>query len=292
MQARSSSQLTLLERLRSPEPYYCAELRPPRADLDGTQGIDAWIDLQHGLRTLSRRGHGILLTDNAVGTREEENLRHLCANSDESVERHQLVPILTCLHSLEYCLNYAARAQAAGFTALAVLGGDPQAGIERCTPHAYELRSLIRGQTPGLALGGWANPHKNVERQLEFLLDRSAQVDFYLTQVVSGSQMQVVESFLRLAAARGLGLPGVFGVFHYRSANRRTLKTLSSFLPVPVDEVRQALESGCTPVQLTARSIAQLLELGVRNIYVSNLPAHHPAKTLDAILRAVARLRA
>ncbi len=256
--------------------------------MNGSQGIDAWIDLQHGLRTLSRRGHGILLTDNAVGTPEEENLRHLCANSDESVERHQLVPILTCLHSLKYCLDYAARAQAAGFAALAVLGGDPQAGIERCTPHAYELRSKIRSQTPGLALGGWANPHKNLERQLDFLQDTSAQVDFYLTQVVSSSQMGVVERFLELAEARGFDLPGIFGVFHYRSAKQRTLDTLSSFLPVPVDEVRQALGSGCSAVQFTARSVARLLQLGIRNIYISNLPAHHPAKTLDAILRAAA----
>ena len=39
----------------------------------------------------------------------------------------------------------------------------------------------------------------------------------------------------------GVELPGVFGVFYYRSANRKTLDILSRFLPVPVEGLAERL---------------------------------------------------
>ena len=76
---------------------------------------------------------------------------------------------------------------------------------------------------PELALGGWANPHADAARQVDFLLDENANADFYLTQIVSHHDAEAVERFVREAEHRQLTLPGVFGVFYYRSANPKTL---------------------------------------------------------------------
>lgn len=279
----------LVEQLKASQangrsPTIVAELRPPSSALRGAQSMDAWIDLEYSLRTLNRRGFYTLFTDNAVGAAEEENLRHFSANADPAISRHGLVPILTCLHSLDYCLRYAARAHAQGFSSLAVLGGDKKAGIQRCVQHAWELRERIRGQAPGLALGGWANPHADPAVQVGFLTNPRAHADFYLTQVVSSSQIAAVECFLERGQREGLRIPGLFGVFHYRSANPKTLAVLSQFLPVPQDEIRQAFADGLTSVDITARSVAALRRLGIQNIYVSNLPSEAPLRTLEAIL--------
>src|SRR5436190_23826996 len=57
-----------------------AELRPPRAELEGHEGMDAWIDTYHAVHRLTRGGTCVFLTDSAVGTEEEDNLRHLVTN--------------------------------------------------------------------------------------------------------------------------------------------------------------------------------------------------------------------
>ena len=41
-------------------------------------------------------------------------------------------------------------------------------------------------------------------------------------------------------------MPGMFGVFYYRSANRRTLETLSEFLPVPVADLAAEFGDGAS----------------------------------------------
>src|SRR5207249_6919604 len=56
--------------------------------------------------------------------------------------------------------------------------------------------------------------------------------------IVSHHSRPAVERFLAEGQRRGLALPGMFGVFYYRSANTRTLETLREFLPVPVAELR------------------------------------------------------
>ena len=96
-----------------------------------------------------------------------------------------------------------------------------------------------------------------------------------------------VERFLAEGARRGLTLPGMFGVFYYRSANAKTLETLRNFLPVPVDELRAELGAGATPEQVCARSIRELTAVGVRHYYVSNLPVNRAAQTLKRILDQV-----
>ena len=53
---------------------------------------------------------------------------------------------------------------------------------------------------------------------------------------------------------------------------------------MPVEELTQEFAAGATPEDVCARSIRTLLDLGVRNFYVSNLPLRRTAQTLNAIL--------
>src|SRR6476659_11424224 len=97
----------LVERLKSGVPVIAAELRPPRAELATAASMDAWIDTYHSVRGLTKAGTFVFLTDSAVGSREEDNLRHLVINLGADVARSSVVPFLTCKHSIEYCLAYA-----------------------------------------------------------------------------------------------------------------------------------------------------------------------------------------
>ncbi len=83
--------------------------------------------------------------------------------------RERIVPFLTTKHPLDYCLSYAERAHQSGFPALVVLGGDKSVGAPRSVEHAWQLRELLRERDHALALGGWANPHADPERQVDFL---------------------------------------------------------------------------------------------------------------------------
>src|SRR5918996_6181278 len=123
--------MDLLTALRSGSSVIAAELRPPRAELAAYEGIDAWIDTYHAVRRLTRQGTFVFLTDSAVGTQEEDNLRHLVTNLGHDVPRERIVPFMTVKHPLEYCLSYAERARQSGFPALVVLGGDKALGMAR-----------------------------------------------------------------------------------------------------------------------------------------------------------------
>src|SRR5438128_3011339 len=104
----------LLTRLRSGASVIGAELRPPRAELEAAEGMDAWIDTYHAVRRLTRDTF-VFLTDSAIGAAEEDNLRHLVANLGQDVPRERVIPFLTSKHPLEYCLSYAERAHQNGF---------------------------------------------------------------------------------------------------------------------------------------------------------------------------------
>ncbi|MGE0039972.1 MAG: hypothetical protein AB7H88_10390 [Vicinamibacterales bacterium] len=268
------------------------ELRPPRAELETAAGIDAWIDTYHAIRSLTRQDARVMVTDSAVGAQEENNLRHLVANLGEDVARNQVVPFLTAKHSLDFCLEYVDQAIDRGFESVVVLGGDKNVGRPRCVEHAWELREIIRQRHPGLELGGWANPTADAARQVDFLLDGHVSADFYLTQIVSHHQADTVGRFLEEGARRGLALPGVFGVFYYRSANPKTLSMLANFLPVPVEQLAAEFAAGATPVDVCARTIRTLSALGARHFYLSNLPLRHTARTLNQILEKAGVLAA
>jgi 5,10-methylenetetrahydrofolate reductase len=277
----------LLERLANGSRLVAAELRPPRAELAATVSMDAWIDTYHAVRSLTRAGTFVFLTDSAVGLREEDNLRHLVANLGTDVPRSHVVPFLTSKHPLDHCFSYADRARQHGFDSLVVLGGDKHVGPPRAVEHAWQLREMIRKREADLSLGGWANPHGDAAKQVGFLLDGRVNAEFYLTQIVSHHSRAAVDSFLSEAGRRGLKMPGMFGVFYYRSANPKTLEALREFLPVPVEALRAEFAAGDSAEDVCARSIRELAAVGVTHFYVSNLPIGRAAPTLERILERV-----
>lgn len=261
-----------------------AELRPPRANTPRRQSMDDWIDIYHSIRRLTIGGSRVFITDSAVAQHEEENLRHLVINLGPDARRSRIVPFLTCKHSLEYCLRYAERAYEQGFRTLVVLGGDRLDGIPRCVEHAYELRREIRRRVPEMELGGWANPHSDPAQQVEYLACEEETADFFLTQVVSHHSADAVARFLEGLEAKRVRIPAVFGVFYYRSARDETLQFLRQFFHVPAAELRT--EFGLEKLhsdEVCARSIRRLHQLGVRHVYVSNLPAADAALRLKRL---------
>lgn len=277
----------LLTALRSGPSIFAAELRPPRAELAQSEGMDAWIDTYHAVRRLTRGGTYVFITDSAVGAVEEDNLRHLVTNLGTDVPRERIVPFLTTKHPVEYCLSYAERAHQSGFPALVVLGGDKSVGFPRCVEHAWQLRRMLRQHDHTIALGGWANPHGDPERQVDYLVSSDFHAEFFLTQVVSHHNLASVERFVKVARERGVETPGMFGVFFYRSANARTLDILRSFIPVPAEGLTREFAAGATAEDVCARTVRALLDVGVRHVYISNLPIGRAPATLAAILEQV-----
>lgn len=279
--------VSLLDALNSSPGIVSVELRPPRAELDASAGMDAWIDTYHSVTGLVREQMPVFLTDSAVGEREENNLRHLVINLGSDVPRDRVVPFLTSKHSMDFCLNYAERAWHEGFSSLVVLGGDKSVGAPRCVEHAWQLREAIHAHVPELTLGGWANPHANAETQAGFLADEKFYGQFFLTQVVSHHDLPKIDAFLNAAARRNVTQPGVFGVFYYRSANAKTLQTLKQFLPVPLEGLTREFAAGASPEDVCAATIRGLRAAGVKHIYVSNLPVRRAKHTLASILAKV-----
>jgi len=281
--SRTVAQSSFADVQRDAPSVVAAELRPPRAGLDASQGIDAWIDTYHGIRRLARQTIPVFLTDSAVGTQEENNLRHLINNLGRDVPRDRVVPFLTSKHSLEFCVSYAEQAWQHGFTSLVVLGGDKHVGRPRCVGNAWTLRQHVREREPRLSLGGWANPHGNAVQQVDFLVDERFCAEFFLTQIVSHLDLDPLKRFLDEAHRRNVMLPGMFGVFYYRSASPKTLAALSTFMPVPVQALGVEFASGAPPEEVCARTIRAIRSLGVRHIYISNLPIDDASTTLAAI---------
>ena len=85
-----------------------------------------------------------------------------------------------------------------------------------------------------------------------------------------------------------MDLPGVFGVFYYRSANPRTLGLLRDFIPVPEEALAREFAAGATPDEVCARTIDEMLRLGARRFYISNLPLRRTYATLAAIRERLA----
>lgn len=264
-----------------------AELRPPRAELGSREGMDAWIDTYHAIRSLARRDVRVFLTDSAVGTQEENNLRHLVTNLGRDVTRDHVIPFLTSKHSIEFCLSYAEQAWQHGFPSLVVLGGDRSVGRPRCVEHAWQLREQIRAREPRLSLGGWANPYADAVQQVSFISDGCFHAEYYLTQIVSHLNIRPVERFIREMRNRGVEKPGIFGVFFYRSANPKTLAALRQFLPVPAEGLTREFSTGATPVDVCARTLRSMIDAGAHHFYISNLPLDGAATTLSEILDRV-----
>lgn len=265
-------------------PVVAVELRPPPADLDAGASMEAWIDLHHVLRRFTGEGRFVFVTDNAVGKAEEENLQHLLGNLPEEAPRDRVVPILTSKHTLDYCLLYAQRAATAGMDSLTVVGGDRSAGPPRCVPHAYQLRARIRDRVPHLTLGGWANPHRPAREQADFLTAPDFNAAFYLTQVVSHHSARGLAALRDELRRRDARIPGLAGVFLYRSANPRTLERLGAYFPVPARELAAEFEAGASPEEICARSVRAALDAGMEGVYLSNLGFREAGRRLRRIL--------
>lgn len=279
--------LSAHERLADNRPLVGVELRPPRTGMSHRDSIDVWIDMYHAMERLARRDTVVFLTDNAVGEAEEENLGHLSANLSDQVDRGKVVPFLTTKHPLDYCHLYASRALASGFGAITVLGGDTDVGTPRCVSHSSELRKSIRSRVPELRLGGWANPHRDLQGQVRLLASPDYEIDFFLTQIVSHHRLEEVERFVTATRKRGIEVPAVFGVFFYRSARPETLEWLSRYFPVPVEALSREFERGMSAVDVCVATIRALREVGAERVYVSNLDLHRVDQQYAEILAAV-----
>ena len=249
--------MSLLKTLRDSKHFLLnVEMCPPRVDLPLEQSVDAWIDSNRLMRKITSLGRFVFMTDGAIGRREEPNLRHVTINLGSEADRTRIIPILTTKHSLEYCLEFAQRSHTLGFTSLVVLGGDRSDDTPRCVEHAYELRRLIRQSVPGMTLGGWASPHGG-RRQVEFMLHAEYSADFYMAQIASHYQVPAIDEFLNEAARLGVRIPGIFGVFYYRSASSKTLDMLSKFIPIPAEELKRDFAATVAPAEICARSVGQ-----------------------------------
>lgn len=271
--------------LKGSRPVRAVELRPPAAGLAQGSSVDAWIDLNQAVRSLLREDRFVLFTDDAVGAREEESLQHLTSNLGADTDLSHVVPFLTCKHTLDYCLLFARRAASRGLAAITVTGGDVSVGPPRCLPRSRDLRRLIREEVPDLALGAWVNPYRDAAEQVGLLLESGHVADYYVTQVVSHHALRPLEAFLEEAARRGLELPGLVGVFFYRSATRATLDRLNDFIPVPVEALVEEFEAGASPEAVCARTIEALARRGVAKTYVSNLSPRRARQRMEAIER-------
>ena len=264
----------LVARIQEKRPLATVELRPPRrASGSSGGGVEPWIDLYHAVRRLAALDTLIFTTDNAVGTHEEESIRHLSANVGTDADLSRVIPFLTTKHPLEYCLRFSERAIEAGHRAVVVLGGDQHDGVQRCFPHAVELRQRLRERYPSLALGGWANPYRDPAWQVSLLKREEGLTDFVLTQVVSHHDLPPIERFLAEAEKQALAVPVLFGVFYYRSGNLRTLEALRGLLPVPVQGLdREFAVENLDADTVCRRTLTALAGLGVDRIYLCNLP--------------------
>ena len=264
--------MSLLEVLNDPkQPLLNVEWCPPQMDLSLEQSLEAWIDNNHFIRKVTSLQRFIFMTDGSMGRREEQNLRHVITNLGSDADHSMIVPILTAKHPSDYCIDFSEKAYALGFRSLVVIGGDRFDSVPRCVEHAYELRKMIREHVPDLILGGWANPHGGT-REVEFMADVDYCADFYLSQVTSHHDAEIVDNFLDECDDRGVQIPGVFGVFYYRSANPRTLHALGKYFPVPIKELKADFSGGRKPEDICAQTIHDLLRSGMKNIYLSNLP--------------------
>ena len=81
------------------------------------------------------------------------------------------------------------------------------------------------------------------------------------------------KAFLGEAGRQGVTAPGMFGVFYYRSAKAGDAEERSaSSCRCRSTSSAAEFAGGATPIDVCARSIRELMAVGVRHFYVSNLP--------------------
>jgi hypothetical protein len=137
----------------------------------------------------------------------------------------------------------------------------------------------------------WINLGRDPFEQVRFLLEGQDTADYFLTQIVSHHRLEEVDRFLEVFNKEGVRIPGMVGIFHYRSANPQTLGRLKAFLPVPAEELtREFTEEGISAHEVTARTLRALHARGVSHTYVSNLTPRSAARdirTIESLARVV-----
>ncbi len=200
--------MRLLDAMRGDTPVIAAELRPPRAELDAAEGMDAWIDTYHAVRSLTRQGIRVFLTDSAVGTQEENNLRHLVTNLGNDVARSHVVPFLTSKHSLEFC----AVVRGAGSAARLRFAGGARRRQDRRPAALRRTRLGTARRNPSSASRACrsaAGPtrRRTRSRQVDFLVDPNFTGEYYLTQIVSHLESRAGAAFLDESRRREVDHP-------------------------------------------------------------------------------------
>ena len=280
-------QSLLLERLRDSSPLVTVEIRPPRGGMDPSETIDVWIDLHHSVRRLLKEERFVFVTDNAVGADEEENLAHLAANLGEEVDLRRVVPFLTCKHTLDYCLMYAARAGSARIEALTVLGGGPLCWPTARGPACLSVegddsgagaRARVGrlGQPPPLRIGAGGFPGIRVIRG----------------QVLSDPGRVASQSGPGRCPARRKGAPRGGGAGRLRrlplpERQPDHVGEARRIFPRPAQALTREFGAGATAEEVCARTIRALRDAGADKVFVSNLGWRGAADRLGRILDLV-----
>ena len=228
--------MDLLSALRSGSSVFAAELRPPRAEL-ATQRGHGRVDrhVSRGPAADARRARTCSSPTAPSARRRKTTCGTWSLNLGNDVPRDRIVPFLTSKHPTRVP-PFIRRARAPERVQRARGARRRQERRRRrdASSTRGSSRKLLRDRDRTLALGGWANPHGDPDRQVDFLdgarFPRRVLPDADRQPSRPSSRWRASS---RRRARRHLTLPGVFGVFYYRSANPRTLDALRAFLPVP-----------------------------------------------------------
>ena len=216
-----STHVSFLGSLQSGNTVIAAELRPPRAELGSAEGMDAWIDTYHavtrahapGCRGVPHRRRG-----RHPGREQPAASRHQ-SRARPAARPRRAVPDDEAFAGFlsELCrTGVAARVSGAGRPRRR---SDARASRAASTTRgSCATRSGCASRVCSSGAGRIRTPIPS--RQVDYLVHDNLNADFYLTQVVSHLDSAPVARFVEETRRRGLDrLPGMFGVFYYRSAN-------------------------------------------------------------------------
>jgi hypothetical protein len=103
--------------------------------------------------------------------------------------------------------------------------------------------------------------------------------------VVAHHRLGPLDGFLNEGARQGLEVPGLVGVFFYRSPSTRTLDRLERFIPVPRAELLADFNAGERAEAICADTLRALETRGVTKTYVSNLAPRRALSQLERVER-------
>ena len=169
-----------------------------------------------------------------------------------------------------------------------MLGGDTSVGPATLRRAWVALRQAIRRRQPELELGGWVNPHKNPRLQVEYLLESTATADFFLTQVVSHHDLGALESFLYEARRQDLTVPGTVRDLLLPERQPSDPRYPGSVPAGSPPGLTEDFAGGATAPEVCGLTVRALWNLGIHNIYISNLPVYGAPAVLKEVLRLAA----